>query len=210
MSRPRGRPPHPDVLTPSEWAVVQLVRHGLTNRRIAELRGTSHDAAKQHVANAVAKLGLRDRASLRRWAGIPAGSARRRSVQKGGVMAATPEQVQLGQIGQVSLPVTDIERSVAFYRDTLGLPHLYTFGPWPSWTAPGPASTSLRAARTALRSRLRPRSSTFRSPTSAPPTTRCASAGSASSTPRTASTPTRTAPRSGCPSSMTPTGTPLG
>lgn len=127
MSRPRGRPPHPDVLTPSEWAVAELVRHGLTNRRIAELRGTSLDATKQHVANAVAKLGLRDRASLRQWAGIRAGSARR-SVQKGGVMAATPKQIQLGPLGQVSLPVTDIERSVAFYRDTLGLPHLYTFG----------------------------------------------------------------------------------
>ena len=44
-------------------------------------------------------------------------------------MAATPELVKLGPLGQVSLPVTDIERSVAFYRDTLGLPHLYTYGP---------------------------------------------------------------------------------
>lgn len=34
----------------------------------------------------------------------------------------------LGPIGQVSMTVTDIERSVRFYRDTLGLPHLFTFG----------------------------------------------------------------------------------
>ena len=44
-------------------------------------------------------------------------------------MAATPETIQLGRLGQVSLPVTDIERSVTFYRDTLGLPHLYSYGP---------------------------------------------------------------------------------
>jgi catechol 2,3-dioxygenase-like lactoylglutathione lyase family enzyme len=44
-------------------------------------------------------------------------------------MAATPEPTRLGRLGQVSLPVTDIERSVAFYRDALGLPHLYTYGP---------------------------------------------------------------------------------
>ncbi len=37
-------------------------------------------------------------------------------------------RVQLGHIGQVSVTVSDIERAVAFYRDVLGLPHLYTFG----------------------------------------------------------------------------------
>jgi catechol 2,3-dioxygenase-like lactoylglutathione lyase family enzyme len=26
------------------------------------------------------------------------------------------------------MPVTDVERSTAFYRDLLGLPHLYTYG----------------------------------------------------------------------------------
>ena len=128
MSRPRGRPPHPDVLTPSEWAVVDLVRHGLTNRRIARVRGTSLDATKQHVATAIAKLGFPDRSALRQWTGIPAGSARRPSIPEGGVMSSTSEAVRLGPLGQVSLPVTDIERSVAFYRDTLGLPHLYTYG----------------------------------------------------------------------------------
>ncbi len=108
---------------------MDLVRHGYTNRRIADARGTSLDAAKQHVANAIAKLELLDRASLRQWPGIPAGSARRRVVPKGDMMALTPETIQLGPLGQVSLPVTEIDRSVAFYRDTLGLPHLYSFGP---------------------------------------------------------------------------------
>ena len=36
--------------------------------------------------------------------------------------------LHLGPIGQISLLVTDTERSVQWYRDVLGLPHLYTFG----------------------------------------------------------------------------------
>ncbi len=31
-------------------------------------------------------------------------------------------------LGQVSLLVRDVDRAVAFYRDTLGLAHLFTFG----------------------------------------------------------------------------------
>ncbi len=31
-------------------------------------------------------------------------------------------------IGQVSVRVTDLERATAFYRDTLGLTHLFTTG----------------------------------------------------------------------------------
>lgn len=36
--------------------------------------------------------------------------------------------VHLGSIGQVSLSIRDVERAERFYRDTLGLPHLFTFG----------------------------------------------------------------------------------
>jgi len=32
----------------------------------------------------------------------------------------------LGSLGQVHISVTDIDRSVAFYRDVLGIPHLFT------------------------------------------------------------------------------------
>ena len=32
----------------------------------------------------------------------------------------------LGPLGQVHISVTDVERSVAFYRDVLGLSHLFT------------------------------------------------------------------------------------
>ncbi|QNE18418.1 VOC family protein [Kribbella qitaiheensis] len=36
--------------------------------------------------------------------------------------------VKLGAIGQISRPVSDITAAVEWYRDVLGLPHLYTFG----------------------------------------------------------------------------------
>jgi len=32
----------------------------------------------------------------------------------------------LGALGQIHISVTDLERSVAFYRDTLGISHLFT------------------------------------------------------------------------------------
>jgi catechol 2,3-dioxygenase-like lactoylglutathione lyase family enzyme len=36
--------------------------------------------------------------------------------------------IELGPIGQVSRSVGDIEQAVRWYRDVLGLPHLYTYG----------------------------------------------------------------------------------
>jgi DNA-binding CsgD family transcriptional regulator/catechol 2,3-dioxygenase-like lactoylglutathione lyase family enzyme len=117
----RGRPRHPDVLTPAEWQVVDAVRHGMPNREIARRRGVSVDAVKFHVANALMKLGLERRAELRTWRGVPADSALRRQ--------GVPDMaVQLGAIGQIARPVSDIQTAVDFYGKVLGLPHLYTFG----------------------------------------------------------------------------------
>jgi DNA-binding NarL/FixJ family response regulator len=65
MKRPRGRPKHADLLTPSEWRTVHAVQHGMTNKEIARRRGVSADAVKFHLANALAKLGLADRKALR-------------------------------------------------------------------------------------------------------------------------------------------------
>lgn len=70
--RKRGRPPHADVLTPAEWRVVHAVQHGLSNQAIARRRGISVDAVKDHIANALGKLGLRNRAALRAWFRTPA------------------------------------------------------------------------------------------------------------------------------------------
>jgi len=119
---PRGRPPHPDILTPAEWRVVEGVRHGLTNPQIAKRLGHSTDAVKFHIANALAKLGFTRRAQIRHWPGISRASA---------LHAKEPgmtETLALGPIGQVSRHVTDIAAATAFYRDTLGLPFLYAFG----------------------------------------------------------------------------------
>ena len=119
----RGRPRHDDVLTPAEWRVVDAVRHGMSNRVIAQLRGISPDAVKFHVRNAVGKLALDNRSALRTWRGAPAGSAMRRSEESDNV-----NELQLGSIGQIARAVDDIGRAEAWYRDVLGLPHLYTYG----------------------------------------------------------------------------------
>ncbi|GAA0712160.1 VOC family protein [Dactylosporangium roseum] len=123
--RRRGRPRHPDVLTPAEWRVVDAVRHGMANRQIARRRGVSLDAVKFHIANALDKLGLDGRAQLRRWAGVPADSHLRPPSRGGSLVDG---ELHLGSIGQISRVVSDIPRAVEWYGGVLGLPHLYTFG----------------------------------------------------------------------------------
>lgn len=105
---------------------MHAVRHGMTTRQIAARRGISPDAVKFHVANALAKLGLDSRADLRRWPGIPADSRLGQTRRKGS--DPMPEDVRLGEIGQIARPVADVRKAEAWYRDVLGLPHLYTFG----------------------------------------------------------------------------------
>ena len=61
MKRPPGRPPHADLLTPSEWRTVHFVQHGMSNAAIAKRRGISVNAVKFHVTNALGKLQLRNR-----------------------------------------------------------------------------------------------------------------------------------------------------
>lgn len=119
--RQRGRPPHDDILTPAEWRVVEWVRHGLTNRAIARLDGTSIDAVKFHVANALGKLGFENRRALRAWDGV-----RRDSAIQGRSEMTTA--VKLGRVGQISRTATDVGAARRFYGDILGLPHLYSFG----------------------------------------------------------------------------------
>jgi DNA-binding CsgD family transcriptional regulator len=116
----RGRPPHDDVLTRAEWRTVHAVKHGLTSRQIAESRGISIDAVKYHIANALAKLGLANRRELRRWHRVPKNSALKETP-----MNAPPK---LGSIGQIARTVRDIKHSEDWYKDVLGLPHLFTFG----------------------------------------------------------------------------------
>jgi DNA-binding CsgD family transcriptional regulator/catechol 2,3-dioxygenase-like lactoylglutathione lyase family enzyme len=122
MTRKRGRPPHDDLLTPAEWRTVNFVRHGLTNAQIAERQGVSLDAIKYHVANAVAKLGVANRKALKTWSGSP-----KDSMTRAGVMAMNDDLHFLG-LGQVARSATDIKSAESWYRDVLGLDHLFTFG----------------------------------------------------------------------------------
>jgi DNA-binding CsgD family transcriptional regulator/extradiol dioxygenase family protein len=155
--RRRGRPKYDDVLTPAEWRIVHAVKHGMTNREIAERRGISLDAVKFHVANIIAKLGVSNRKALRQWFATPKGSAlarrerspaaardaqrepqretqretfRRRGVSRESHVEGDDMNAPLdvGQIGQIARTVKDIERAREWYGKVLGLPHLYTFG----------------------------------------------------------------------------------
>lgn len=120
--RKRGRPAHGDILTPAEWAAVEGVRHGLTNRIIARRQGVSMDAVKFHVGNALAKLGMASRTELRRWDGI----------RRGSVLAREGRQLEndlhMGPVGQVSRTVSNLEAAATWYREVVGLPHLFTAG----------------------------------------------------------------------------------
>jgi DNA-binding CsgD family transcriptional regulator/predicted enzyme related to lactoylglutathione lyase len=124
--RGRGRPRHPDVLTPAEWQVLDWIRHGVTRREIARRRRTSLDAVKYHVANITAKLGLDSQSQLRDWPGYPASSPL--ANRKEPTMPAAPTDLRLGPVAQVSLYVRDVRRAERFYGETLGLPHHFTFG----------------------------------------------------------------------------------
>lgn len=128
LARRRGRPPHDDLLTPAEWAVVHAVRHGLSDARIAVRRGVSRDAVKFHVRNALAKLGLRARAELRRWNGVPKDSAAYGRIRSKETQMTTTYELRLGPIAQISRTVRDVDEASAWYGNVLGLKHLYTFG----------------------------------------------------------------------------------
>lgn len=118
----RGRRPHDDVLTPAEWRVTHAIQHGMTNRQIAARTGVSGDGVKFHIRNVLAKLDLPNRKALRGWFQTPKHSALHRQVTH------TMSDVILTSIGQISRSVSDVERAKHWYREVLGLPHLYTFG----------------------------------------------------------------------------------
>lgn len=59
--RTRGRPRHPETLTPRQQEVLALLRRGLTNEQIAAELRISVDGAKYHVAEVIRRLGVRDR-----------------------------------------------------------------------------------------------------------------------------------------------------
>jgi DNA-binding CsgD family transcriptional regulator/catechol 2,3-dioxygenase-like lactoylglutathione lyase family enzyme len=121
-----GRPPHDDVLTPAEWRVAEQVRHGMTNRRIAERMGVSVDAVKFHVGNALSKLGFSSRKQLQLWSGVSKGTALH-LLRRANVNAIANKEAYV-MLGQVARTTKCFEESHAWYRDVLGLLELYSFG----------------------------------------------------------------------------------
>jgi DNA-binding CsgD family transcriptional regulator len=65
--RKRGRPPHPDILTPREWQVLDLLHRGLTNEQIAQGLDISYATAKYHVSEIISKLGVQTREEAAAW-----------------------------------------------------------------------------------------------------------------------------------------------
>ena len=63
----RGRPPHPDILTPREWDVLALLRQGLSNPEIGERLNISRRGARWHVSEITSKLGVTDRRAAAAW-----------------------------------------------------------------------------------------------------------------------------------------------
>jgi catechol 2,3-dioxygenase-like lactoylglutathione lyase family enzyme len=102
---------------------MYAVQHGMTNDQIARKRGTSVDAVKFHVANVLAKLGVRNRRELRKLSLKPVESPLRRKLK-----SAANVELTFGALGQIARSVRSTAESEAWYRDVLGLPHLYTFG----------------------------------------------------------------------------------
>lgn len=110
----RGRPPHPDVLTPAEWRVLEQLRQGIPNAEIAERLGVSINTVKTHVSNMLAKLELDDRGALAAWSGDPAEVSRRalrgvpallaplRWAQRSAQALATPAKIVAVGVGTVA------------------------------------------------------------------------------------------------------------
>ena len=57
-----------DQLTPRELDVVKLIAEAYTNRQIGEILKVSEKTVESHRANVLAKLGMRDRVELVRYA----------------------------------------------------------------------------------------------------------------------------------------------
>ena len=110
----RGRPPHPDVLTPAEWRVLEQLRERTSNAAIAEQLHVSVNTVKTHISSMLAKLDLADREALAGWNGEPAEASRRALrrvpallaplvwVQRRAVALATPAKIVAISAGTVA------------------------------------------------------------------------------------------------------------
>lgn len=63
----RGRPRHPDLLTPREWEVLALLQEELSNEEIAQRLAITERTVKFHVSEILGKLGLQSRHEAAAW-----------------------------------------------------------------------------------------------------------------------------------------------
>jgi catechol 2,3-dioxygenase-like lactoylglutathione lyase family enzyme len=78
---------------------------------------------RYHLRNIAGKLGVAGSQELRDWPGFPATSAL--AARRNDTM---DDQLKLGPLGQVSMLTHSAADAEAWYRDILGLAHIFTFG----------------------------------------------------------------------------------
>lgn len=122
----RGRPAHPDVLTPAEWAVLVRLREGMADREIARARGTTTDATRYHVRNLMEKLQVSSRQALQRWDGRPLDPATLEgidlAVEDRRIRMTTSRVAGRSRLtaNATMLLVQDVARTAEWFRDVLG------------------------------------------------------------------------------------------
>ena len=94
----------------------------MDRRTIARRRAISAYGVRYHLRNIAGKLGVDSFEELRHWPGFPADSLR---ATKGKLLMS---DLSLGPLGQISMLTRDAAQTEAWYRDVLGLRHIFTFG----------------------------------------------------------------------------------
>jgi catechol 2,3-dioxygenase-like lactoylglutathione lyase family enzyme len=105
-----------------------MYRHGLSRKVVAQMRGTSEYAVRYHLRNVAGKLGIESTKELRQWPGFPASSPMTTSSLRARRFKPMDSQLNLGPLGQISMLCRSAEKTEAWYRDVLRLPHVFTFG----------------------------------------------------------------------------------
>jgi DNA-binding CsgD family transcriptional regulator len=108
----RGRPRHPDVLTPREHDVLALIRDGLTNEQIAERLDIGFETAKSHVAEILSKLDVATREEAAAWRPQDRRSVWQLVVKAALATAAATVLVGLALLAYLLLETNDDEKVV--------------------------------------------------------------------------------------------------
>ena len=108
--------------------MLDMYRHGMSRRLIAQRRETSEYAVRYHLRNIAGKLGIGGTRELRHWPGLPATSLLKPATQRARRHRQMESELNLGPLAQVSMLCRSAERTEAWYRDVLRLPHVFTFG----------------------------------------------------------------------------------